>query len=389
MRKVFKLTLREAQYHRNTCLQYILHQRGLPMKVGTRIWNHLQFLLPHHQHVIQTNHPCRGTRPVVVLYTDVGGGPTGSTTTLDLVGTTLHLVRVTQNQMRALQQVGTHHVPFSQHPEWPNKSVLESHMRNVAAQTGHPQPTDGEVREAYGLFWSMHKRPLPQAPPRGNQAPHRQPEQVEYVSGATVSALLLLATTGLKTTLRPARARGSLWMVPSPTARSFCPAPLPQKKLTGTPTTCWRCGHQALATPWSLFQLLARYHHLPATHATPEPHRWLHTHFERASAEDTATVARGPSAAAQWGFRRGKWHTKHPGITFPVLAKHRSTTPEAPTYPVKHRCSHVQDWQTIEWTTYQREKAYLLQYVYGYLTHGHKGNNDYAGMNPAATDIIR
>ena len=39
---------------------------------------------------------------MAVLQTDVGGGPTGSTTTLDLVGTTLHLVRVTPNQMRTL-----------------------------------------------------------------------------------------------------------------------------------------------------------------------------------------------------------------------------------------------------------------------------------------------
>ena len=30
VREVFTLTLREAQYHRNTCPQYILHQRGLP-----------------------------------------------------------------------------------------------------------------------------------------------------------------------------------------------------------------------------------------------------------------------------------------------------------------------------------------------------------------------
>ena len=89
---------------------------------------------------------------MAVPHTHVGGGPTGSTTTLNLVGTTLHLVRVTPNQMRALQRVGTQHVPSLQHPEWPNKSVLESHMRNAAAQTGHPQPGDGEVCEAYGLF---------------------------------------------------------------------------------------------------------------------------------------------------------------------------------------------------------------------------------------------
>ena len=71
-----------------------------------------------------------------------------------------------------------------------------------------------------------------------------------------------------------------------------------------------------------------------------------------------------------------------------MLAKHRSATPEAPAYPVKHRCSQVQDWQTVEWTRFQLQKAYLLQYVYGYLTQGHEGNNHYVGMYQAATGII-
>ena len=244
----------------------------------------------------------QGSRPVAVLHTNVGGGPTKSTATLDLVGTTLHLVRVTPNQMRALQRVGTHHVPFLQHPEWPNKSVLESHMRSAARRTGHPQPTNGEVREAYYLFWSTHKRPLPPGPPRGNQAHQRPPEQVEYIPSATVPAVLLLAPNGLKITFRPGRARGSLWMLPPPTARPFCPPPLSQDKLTGTPTTCLRCGPQALATPWPLLQLLACYLPIATSHATPEQHRWLHTHFKRAAEKDTATVAWGPSAAAEWSF---------------------------------------------------------------------------------------
>ena len=326
---------------------------------------------------------------MAVLHTDVSGGPTGSTTTLDLVGTTLHLVRVNPNQMRALQRVGTHYVPFLQHPEWPNKSVLESHMRNMAARTRHPQPTDREVREAYDLFWNTHKRPLPQAPPRGNQPHQRPPEHVEYEPGARVPAVLLFASNGLKTTLRPGRARGNLWMLPPPTSQNFCPPPLSQDKLTGTLTKCWRFGPEALATPWPLLQSLARYHHIPTAHATPEHHRWLHTHFEWASAEDTATVAWGVSAAAELRFHRGTWDTKHPAITFPLLAKHRRTTPEAPAYPVKHRCSQVQDWQTVKWTTFHPQKAYLLQYVYGYLTQGHEGDNDYVCMNPATTEGIR
>ena len=43
----------------------------------------------------------------------------------------------------------------------------------------------------------------------------------------------------------------------------------------------------------------------------------------------------------------------------------------------------------VEWTTFHPQKAYLLQYVYGYLTQGHEGNNHYVRMNPAATEIIR
>ena len=121
-------------------------------------------------------------------------------------------------------------------------------------------------------------------------------------------------------------------------------------------------------TPWPLLQLLARYHPMPRAHATPEQHRWLHTHFERAAERDTATVAWGRGAKAEWIFHRGTRDTQHPAITFSVLAKHRSATLEAPAYPVKHRCSQVQDWQTVEWTTFHPQTAYLLQYVYGYLT---------------------
>ena len=99
----------------------------------------------------------------------------------------------------------------------------------AAAETGTPQPTDGEVREAYGLFWSTHKRPLPRASP--------PPEQVEYVPGTRVSAALLLATKGLKTTLRPGRAHGNLWMLPPPDllGHSGC-----CRKGTWCVPTCWR-----------------------------------------------------------------------------------------------------------------------------------------------------
>ena len=112
VREVFTPTLPEAHPHRNTRPQYILHQRGLPTTVGTRIWNHLQLLLPHHGHVIQTNHRCTETGRIAVLHTFMGGESTGEATVLEEVATTLHLVRMTPNQMRALHRAGTHQFPF-------------------------------------------------------------------------------------------------------------------------------------------------------------------------------------------------------------------------------------------------------------------------------------
>ena len=50
------ILLRDAQRCRNTCPQYILQQEGLSTQVGTRLWNHIQLLLPNHQHATLTNH---------------------------------------------------------------------------------------------------------------------------------------------------------------------------------------------------------------------------------------------------------------------------------------------------------------------------------------------
>ena len=135
-------------------------------------------------------------------------------------------------------------------------------------------------------------------------------------------------------------------------------------------------------------QLLARYHPIPTAHATLEQQRLLHARFER-PLRRTRPQWRGARAPRQNGDSTGeRWTPSTQPFTFPVLAKQRSTTPEAPAYPVKHRCPELQDWQTVEWTTFHPQKAYLLQYVYGYLTQGHEGNSDSVRMNPAATEII-
>ena len=93
----------------------------------------------------------------------MGRGPAGEATILDQVGTTLHLLRETPDQIRDLQQVGTHHTLILQHPDWSNKSVLQNNIHTAATATGHPEP-DPKIRDAYNSFWITHKQPLPQSP---------------------------------------------------------------------------------------------------------------------------------------------------------------------------------------------------------------------------------
>ena len=46
VREVATIRLRAAQRARNTCPRWILHQTGIPTDMNTRLWNHLQLLLP-------------------------------------------------------------------------------------------------------------------------------------------------------------------------------------------------------------------------------------------------------------------------------------------------------------------------------------------------------
>ena len=132
----------------------------------------------------------------------------------------------------------------------------------------NPSQPMGKYVRCRTCFGARRGGPCRRAHHEGTR-PRRPPKQVEYVPGTTVPAVLLLAPNGLKATLRPGSVRGNLWMLPPPTARPFCPPPLSQDKLTGTPTTCWRCGPQALATPWPILQLLARNQPIPTANATP------------------------------------------------------------------------------------------------------------------------
>ena len=69
---------------RNTCPRWVLHQTGMPTNMNTRLWNHLQLLLPSPHHAILTNHTCPEKGPLAVLCGDLHHHPKG---TIHTIGT--------------------------------------------------------------------------------------------------------------------------------------------------------------------------------------------------------------------------------------------------------------------------------------------------------------
>ena len=65
-REVATIRLQAAQRARNTCPRWMFHQTGMPTTMNTRLWNHLQLLLPSRHHAILTNHTCPEEGPLAV-----------------------------------------------------------------------------------------------------------------------------------------------------------------------------------------------------------------------------------------------------------------------------------------------------------------------------------
>ena len=87
--------------------------------MNTRLWNHLQLLLPSPHHAILTNHMCPEEGPLAVPCGDLHHHPKGTIHGMDLVRASINVVYVTLPQMRVLHHSGAHHTPFLQLPEWP------------------------------------------------------------------------------------------------------------------------------------------------------------------------------------------------------------------------------------------------------------------------------
>ena len=196
--EVATISLQAAQRACTTCPRWILHQTGMPTNMNTRLWNHLQLLLPSPHHTILPNHTCPEEAPLAVLCGDLHHQPKGTINTIDLVEASITVVYTTLAKMQVLHHSGAHHTPFLQLPKWPQYRLFHQYLTQTAQAAGHTLPGSKDIQAAYRDFKEQHPRPIPATPPWAPTGSKHEP--VPSVAGPVPPLTLLLAPNEAKST---------------------------------------------------------------------------------------------------------------------------------------------------------------------------------------------
>ena len=387
VREVATIRLQAAQRARNTCPRWILHQTGMPTNINTRLWNHLQLLLPSLHSAILTNHTCPEERPLWVHCGDLHHHPKGTIDTIDLVGASITLLYVTLPQMRVLHRSGAHHTPCLQLPEKPQYRLFHQYLTQTARAAGHTLPGSKNIRAAYRDFTKQHPRPVPATPSYALNGSKHVP--VPASTGLVPLLTLLLAQNEAKLMQTTVIQHGAKWRI---LKHHMTAGDLPKvpHDSQSTPPTCWACDHEAPTTPWPVLHLIARHHTNPTANLPPQAYAWVAPWFHQAQANPT--LAWNPDPKPQWLL------TTTPTCPSPDpagIAIHYSMYEpgrrgkQEDTYYLLHHSCHTPEHrtQTLTCRDLNPDKAYILRYIYSYLTKGQPGQGLIA-MSPHAQRII-
>ena len=297
VRKVATIRLEAAQSARNTLPRWILQQTGMPTKINTRIWNHLQLLLPSPHHAILTNHTCPEEAPLAVLCRDLDHHPKGTINTIDLVGASITVVYVTLSQMRVLHRRRAHHTPSLQLPEWPQYRLFHQYLTQTARATGHNLPGNQDMKTAYRDFKRQYPCPIPATAPYTPTGSKHKP--VPPVTGPVPPLTLLLAHNKAKPTQPTVIYHRAKWRIPKHhmTAQDLPAVPNDSQHML---RTCWACDPNAPTTPCPVLHLIARHNTHPTAHLPPQAHAWVAPWCN--SADTNPTVAWKPDHKPKWLF---------------------------------------------------------------------------------------
>ena len=387
IREVTAIRLQAAHRARNTCPRWVLHQTGMPTNMNTRLWNHLQLLLPSPHHAILTNHTCPEEGPLAVLCGDLHHHPKGTIHTIDLVGASITVVYVTLPQMRVLHHSGAHHTPFLQLPEWRRYRLFHQYLTQTARAAGHTLPGSKDMRTAYREFTKQHPRPIPVTPPYAPTGSKHEP--VPPVTGPVPPLTLLLAPNEAKPTQTTVIHHGAKWRIPKHhmTARDLPKVPQDSQSM---PRTCWACDPEAPTTPWPVLHLIAHHHTHPTTHLPPQAYAWIAPWFHRT--DTNPTVAWNPDHAPKWLFTATPTCPRPDpagvAIRYSMYEPGRTGKHEHPYYPLHHSCQTPEHrTQTLTCHDLNPDKAYILHYIYSYLTQG-QPEQGLIALSPQAKHII-
>ena len=289
--------------------------------------------------------------------------------------------------MRVLHHSGDHHTSFLQLPEWPQYCIFHQYLTQTAGAAGHTLPGSKDMRAANRDFKKQHPQPIPATPPYAPTCSKHQP--VPPVTGPVPALTLLLAPNEAKPTQTTVIHHGGKWRIPKHhmTARDVPRVPHDSQSM---PRTCWACDPDAPTTPWPVLHLIARHHTKPTTQLPPQAYAWVAPWFHHT--DTNPTVAWNPDHAPKWLFTTTPtWPRPDPAgvpIRYSMYESGRTGKHEHPYYLLHHSCPTPEHrTQTLTCHDPNPDKAYILNYIYSYLTQGQLEQGLIA-MSPQAKNII-
>ena len=221
------------------------------------------------------------------------------------------------------------------------------------------------MKAAYRDFKKQHSRPIPATPPYALNGSKHEP--VPRLTGPVPPLTLLVAPNEAKTTQTTI---------------------IHQRSPTRSPTTRRAChAHVGPVTPK---HLIARQHTYPTAHLPPQAYAWVAPWFH--CADGTPTVAWNPDQKRQWLVTTTPtWPRPDPAgiaICYRMYKPGRTGKHEHPYYSLHHSC-HVPEHrtQTLTCRDLNPDTAYILHYIYSYLTQG-QPEQGLIPMSPQAKQTI-
>ena len=165
--------------------------------------------------------------------------------------------------------------------------------------------------------------------------------------------------------------------------------PVPQDS-GQVPRTCWACDHNTPTTPWPVLHPTARHHSHPTTHLPPQAYPCVAPWFHRTDTKPT--VAWDPDHKPQWLFTTGTTRPRPDptgiAMRYSMYERGRTRKHEHPYYPLYHSCHTPEHLtQTITCRHLNPDTAYILHYIYSYITQGQQEEGLIA-VSPHAIRII-